>query len=167
VGDGTTLFVGLGSAHGDDQVGWLVAERLQDRLVVRQATIPAQVLDWLDGVEVLHLCDACCGTDTPARLHHLTWRHSDTSRPGLLAAVVRLRSFGTHDFDLGGVLDLADRLDMMPATVHLWAVEGACFGPGDALSAPLVAALPRIVDEIWDCMTHARTLAGTIAAAAG
>jgi hydrogenase maturation protease len=167
VADVTTLFVGLGSAHGDDQVGWLVAERLRGRLAVRQATIPAQVLDWLDGVESLHLCDACRGTETSGRLHHLTWSRGDATRPGVLAEVVRLRSSGTHDFGLGVVLDLADRLGKLPESVHLWAVEGTDFGPGDPLSPLLSKSLPRIVDEIWGSMTHARTLAGTIAAAAG
>ena len=111
---GKILVVGLGSAHGDDQAGWLVAEQLLKKVSVlkkvsgtfeasegqveslmressrhlfqhvdvRRAMIPLDVLDWLEGVSILHLCDACETTDSHEKLMRFTWNagrlvHSD------------------------------------------------------------------------------------------
>ena len=47
-----TLIVGVGSSHGDDQFGWLVAEQLAARailrIVVRRRLSPADISDWLE-----------------------------------------------------------------------------------------------------------------------
>src|SRR5688572_26163325 len=49
-----TLVVGIGSDHGDDRVGWLVADALQTRapadVSVRHAKTPLDLLDWLDEI---------------------------------------------------------------------------------------------------------------------
>ena len=76
---GKILVAGLGSAHGDDQAGWLVADRVgaqfrtHSEVVVRRAMIPLDVLDWLEGVSVLHICDACETTHRPEKLQRFTW----------------------------------------------------------------------------------------------
>ncbi len=96
---GKVLVAGLGSAHGDDQAGWLVAEQVlknvsgtleaseaQDEngmsessrhlfqhVVVRRAIIPLDVLDWLEGVSILHVCDAFEATQSHGKLHRFTW----------------------------------------------------------------------------------------------
>ena len=54
----TALLAGVGSPHGDDQIGWEVAQHVQQRLPendfsVRLARAPCDVLHWLDGVERL------------------------------------------------------------------------------------------------------------------
>ena len=45
-----TLVVGVGSHHGDDQAGWLVADLLaasaSEDVAVRKAKTPAEILDW-------------------------------------------------------------------------------------------------------------------------
>jgi Ni,Fe-hydrogenase maturation factor len=90
------LIVGVGSAHGDDQAGWLVADELARRLPdgsfisVRKASVPLDFLDWLENIKVLHLIDAIqesgCGND----VRRLQWnsgamlpceRSSDECRP--------------------------------------------------------------------------------------
>ena len=60
-----TLIVGLGSDHGDDRAGWLVAEQLtaiddiSAATIVRKAVIPLDLINWLDDVDTLHIADAC------------------------------------------------------------------------------------------------------------
>jgi hypothetical protein len=54
-----TLFAGTGSPHGDDRIGWLIADAL-DKLVppdveVRLASTPSHLLDWLDEFDRLDL----------------------------------------------------------------------------------------------------------------
>ncbi len=73
------LFVGIGSPHGDDQAGWLLADLLRGQfasaggILVRQAVVPADILDWLNGVEHLHVCDACTTGSPAATLHRWEW----------------------------------------------------------------------------------------------
>ena len=60
----TTLVVGIGSPYGDDQAGWIIVQQLRNlhnstHSTIRQAAAPANVLDWLDKVERLIICDAC------------------------------------------------------------------------------------------------------------
>ena len=90
------LIVGVGSAHGDDQAGWLVADELTQQIPddsfisVRKASVPLDLLDWLGNIKVLHLIDAIqdsgCGND----VRRLQWnsgamlpceRSSDECRP--------------------------------------------------------------------------------------
>ena len=80
------LIVGVGSAHGDDQAGWLVADELTRRIPdgrfisVRKASVPLDFLDWLENVKVLHLIDAIqasgCGND----VRRLRW-NSEAMEP--------------------------------------------------------------------------------------
>ena len=64
-----TTFVGVGSSHGDDQVGWMVIQKLQegssgDSFDFRKAKSPADILDWIQDCERLVICDACHGLGT-------------------------------------------------------------------------------------------------------
>jgi len=113
-----TLIVGLGSPHGDDQAGWLVADALsrheQSELCVRRADSPAELLHWLDGVVRLIICDACQSQGAPGRLHRWTW---PTAQLPIGAAR------GSHDLDLAGVLGLAESIGCLPAQVDVWGIE--------------------------------------------
>jgi len=58
------LVAGIGSDHGDDQVGWRVAQAVAaycadpEALTARQARVPLDLLDWLQEFDIVHLCDA-------------------------------------------------------------------------------------------------------------
>jgi hydrogenase maturation protease len=148
------LFVGIGSAHGDDQAGWIVADRIrthfasEKRVLVRQAVIPADVLDWLNGVDHLHLCDACQTGSPPGTLHRWEWNLA--SRVELTDANGHhvLRSSGSHDWGVAHTLKLAERLAIAPLRVTLWGIEGRHFEPQHSLSAEIQRALPSIVGEL-------------------
>src|SRR5690242_14779067 len=111
----TTLFVGFGSSHGDDRVGWMVADalapRFPPRAIVRHAAAPIDLLDWLDGVERLALCDACRGIGPVG-----TWRRWPSPLEELPAARVR----HSHDVGLAATLELAQRLGQLPRDIRLW-----------------------------------------------
>ena len=125
-----TLIVGIGSPHGDDQIGWRVAEALRSAvspaIEVREASTPSQLLDWLEGVDRLIVCDACqarrrapdgSAGDTLS-VHRWQW-------PTL--QVSTLRSAGSHSFGLPQVLQLAERLGRLPQEVIVFGVEGRQF----------------------------------------
>jgi len=150
------LLVGIGSPHGDDQAGWLIAERLRDRVEidveVKQASTPSHLLDWLDKVDRLIVCDAC-----------LDRRQKDADRqnaqkPGEeprafrwewpTPEVSRLRSAGSHAFGLPEVLQLAERLGRLPASVTVFGIPGAMFDSFSGLSSGVEKHLPEIVESV-------------------
>lgn len=140
----TTLICGLGSAHGDDQFGWRVVERLatiltHDDVSIRAARSPAVLLDWLAEIECLIVCDACQNMGSPGAVHR--WRWPDV--PHRL-----LRSAGTHDLDLAAVLALAEPLGLSPAEIIIWGVEAAAYLPGSPLTAGLAEAVSRVAEAI-------------------
>lgn len=170
-----TLIVGLGSPHGDDQVGWYVADALRPHVAdfpqveVRKALVPLDLLDWLEGVRVLHVCDACCGDSPAGTLHRLRLRSDDrnsgdTQKP---AALIRLRCGGTHDFGLPDVLDLAARLHRLPGAVFVHAVSGCRFTPGADMIEEVADAVPRLVMSILEELRDARDVTRAVAAAPG
>jgi hydrogenase maturation protease len=114
------LVAGIGSSHGDDQLGWLVAQDLIQRSInhcqVRIALTPLHVLDWMDECSVLHVVDACKGLGQPRSIRRWNW-------PCL--EIQQTVWTGTHDFDLPGVLTLAERLGQLPQQVVVWGVQCA------------------------------------------
>ena len=153
----SSLFVGLGSPHGDDQVGWLVADRLADpgtlpaRLSIRKAAIPLDVLDWLDGVSFLGLCDASQTSAQAGSLERWEWissRENTAPTGDLLSALERCRACGSHDFGLPEVLDLAGRLNRSPGRIVIWTISAKQYEAGQPLSEELRRNLPSICDQI-------------------
>ena len=143
-----TLFAGIGSQHGDDRIGWLVADALRERLPsdveVRQASTPSQLLDWLGGIDRLVVCDAClapavAGTTNRTRLHRWDWPVPDATS---------LRSASSHAFGLPQVLQLAEQLGNLPAEVIVFGVEGSCFDAFADLSTVLDEAFAEIVNSM-------------------
>lgn len=155
--DAGTLLVGLGSPHGDDRIGWLVIERLRsmplDGITLRQARSPLDLLDWLEGIERLVVCDAARGTGPPGRTRHWVWP---------VAELDAWQGSGSHDFSLPQVLELAEHLGLVhtgsindseshankPPRVELWTVEGHNDNPGECLSTEVEAALPGLLQSI-------------------
>lgn len=145
-----TLFAGIGSPHGDDRIGWLVADALRERMPtdvdIRQASTPSHLLDWLGPFDRLIVCDACLA-DTDADRHvasHLyrwTWPTSSVSA---------LRSANSHAFGLPQVLQLAERLETLPPDVVVFGIAGTCFAAFSELSPELAAKFDVTVSAIAD-----------------
>jgi Ni,Fe-hydrogenase maturation factor len=148
-------------------------------IMVRRASIPLDLLDWLEGVDVLHICDACESTETHATLHRFAYRaETDELASGgreapdscTLNAVDQgafiprsslnlnsLRSRGTHDFGLPEVLRLAEATNLLPERIIIWALPGTSFLPESTSSlkiqAAAMAAANAIIHELR--LTHA------------
>ena len=162
-----TLLVGIGSSHGDDQIGWRIAYELQnlclpnDSVVIRKAAVPLDMIDWLDGVKTLHLCDACSDRGSPGTLH--SWKHDNACR----SALETLRASSSHDFGLPTVLQLAVTLGRIPNRVFIHAVTGQRFEPGETLSDGIVPRIPHIATTIYEQLTNARSIPRSLAAQTG
>lgn len=151
------LFVGLGSFHGDDQLGWQLADQMEklQLLPVRQAAVPPDLLLWLDGIDELFICDACQGNGAVGTIHR--WEYCEQAKEieEILPGVVSLRSTSSHHLGLAPVLQLASQLGILPRRVILWAVEADSFDAGQSMSAMLTAQLPGIVKQMVDEVSHA------------
>ena len=173
-----TLIAGIGSHHGDDQFGWLAARAAADawaRLPARThppsdantrsdpqvqlAKSPADLLDWLEGIDRLIVCDACRENAPTATLRRFEWP---------AAAIESTEFSGSHDLDLATVLHLAAELKQLPAQTVVWAVTGTRFEPDAPVSPEIVQAAAevgrKIADEIEDNARHAshtRTCSGS------
>jgi hydrogenase maturation protease len=139
-----TLIVGIGSAHGDDQSGLWAARRLAheappERAAVRVARAPSDLLDWLDGVERLIVCDAYRADDPRSGPCRWVW-------PAVELQAVRWS--GTHNLGLCEVLALAQVLGRLPRSAILWGIPARTVGIGEAMSAASVAAATSVVAEI-------------------
>ena len=137
-----TLLVGLGSPHGDDQIGWLVADavaELDPTMLAVRALSPMDLLDRLDGVDRLAICDACVGSGAVGALTRWDW-------PTIEA--LPTTATGTHDMSLVEVLELAESLGRLPGHVTIWGIEAEPPHPAAPVSAKLAAAIPHLAQAI-------------------
>ena len=142
-------FIGVGSPHGDDQIGWLIADQVQARLadgsVVYNVGSPLEILDHIDGVEWLGICDACRGNGAEGSWQCWTWPDEQIVKPEFA---------GSHGISLAAALDLAERLGRLPGTVMIWGIEIAACEPGSPVSSPISAAIPQVADAIIHEIRH-------------
>ena len=118
------LLVGVGSQSGDDRLGWLVARQIQRRrlasTLVRCARAPADLLDWLAGVDRLVICDACHGGGPAGSWRRFDWPTS---------MIDEVTFGGTHDMSLAGTLALAEQLGLLPKQTTIWGLTVAAHAP--------------------------------------
>ncbi len=154
----TILIVGVGSAHGDDQAGWLVADELSRRVAdrsfvsVRKASVPLDLLDWLENVNVLHLIDAYDVAGCPARLCRFRWLNgqmicqSDNAPSKSVLNQQSARS--SHGFSVPDVLRLAEKTGLLPEKIVIWAIPGSNFQTGDRMSEQCRNIICKAATEI-------------------
>ncbi|HQR05200.1 MAG TPA: hydrogenase maturation protease [Gemmatales bacterium] len=151
------LLVGLGSHHGDDQVGWRLVEELGNltEVPIRQAAVPADLLHWLTGIDELYVCDACQGSGQPGKLHRWEYQSSQQALDDILPGVETLRSVNTHQLGLAATLSLARGLHILPRQIVVWGIEGKRFEAGLPISAELAELLPGIIRQLANELDHA------------
>lgn len=142
-----TLAIGIGSPHGDDQVGWLVMERLAAlelrHVRVRLAQSPVEILEWLDGAAEVVICDACQSSGPIGTVRRWAW-------PAQQLAVSPRRC--SHDISLTYILAFAAELRRLPEAVTVWGVEVGDLAPGSAPSDAVLAGVPELVRAIADSL---------------
>lgn len=157
-----SLIVGIGSAHGDDQIGWLVADKVAaivarpgqtQTIMVHKIKSPIEVLNWLDENGTCHfhqlmICDACHGLFEPGQSHRWTWPASELDST---------RFSGSHDFGLTAALQLAQRLDRLPDRVIIWGVQVKQVQPGTDVSPQLRTVPDRLAREMLESAMERQT----------
>ena len=143
------LLVGIGSPHGNDRVGWEIARRVGERigsaLVVRCARTPVELLDWLEGIDTLDVCDAV-SSSAAGSIHCWRWPAPE---------IERISFRGSHDFALPEVLVLAETLGRLPREARIWGLGVRPSAPFGSLSPEVVVAIPAVVKHICEALVPA------------
>jgi hydrogenase maturation protease len=96
---------------------------------------PARLLELWDGAAHVVLVDACMSGAPPGTIHRG-------------AAGAPSRPASTHGFGVPDAIALARTLGRLPARLDVYAIEGADFGHGDALTPAVAAAVATLADEL-------------------
>lgn len=133
------LVVGVGSPHGDDQVGWRLADQLargpSARIEAVAVKVPIDLIECLEGREALVVIDAARTGRSPCEITRLDWPED------------RLETTcdrSTHGFGVAGALALAETLGRLPPKVVLLAVEVEDARGSGGLSPELQHGLPEL-----------------------
>jgi hydrogenase maturation protease len=132
--------VGCGSPFGDDALGWVLVDRLNDRgwgpyVELYRVQGGQALLTQLDGRGSLVLIDALAPGGNPGRIVRL-----GSADPRLLV----LRPGSTHDICPGEAIRLAEALGLLPEHAVIWGVEGEQFEAETALSPAVSSALHEV-----------------------
>ncbi len=134
--------VGIGSPHGDDQIGWRLVQEIGslEGVSVQSSLIatPIDLLDTLDGIDLLVLVDACDSGRPPGSVLVRGWpcdceEHGRTS---------------SHGLGIASALRLADQLGKLPRRVVLFGVQAGSSRTGDHLSPEVERVLPQIAAQL-------------------
>lgn len=142
----TILVVAIGNPdRGDDGVGALVATQLAGRLppgvalVARSGDLLALVEDWR-GCDAVVCIDAAAPIEAPGRIHRIDAGAGELPRGASPTS--------THGFGLAEALALADMLRSRPPTVIVYAIEGAGFAGGAAMTPAVAVAAAEVADRV-------------------
>ena len=137
--DPAARVIGIGSPHGDDQVGWRVVEDLAadpapdvDAVAIGD---PVDLLEDLEGCALLIVMDAYRSGQPPGRVIDLPWPPR-----GPEGAV----GHTTHGSGVASALALAEALGRRSPVVALVCVEVESCEPATGLSPALRRALPEV-----------------------
>ncbi len=142
--------IGLGSPHGDDQIGWELVRLLEGAVAVDEswqlhtcATVGGELLEFWKDAELAIIVDAVRGTAQPGTLHRLELHPQHD-----LSVQSTVQALTSHGLGLPELVELAKALDILPPRLVLLGVEIASCAPFEPLSAPVRAKLPDLVRSV-------------------
>lgn len=127
-----TLVIGVGNEYrGDDAVGLIVARRIRDdsstRVSVREESGEgAALMEAWQGVESIILIDAVQAGGAPGTIYRFE-AHVEPMP-------TRFFHYSTHAFSVAEAIELARKLNQLPARLIVYGIEGRNFEAGIGLS---------------------------------
>jgi hydrogenase maturation protease len=142
---GGLLVIGFGNPDcGDDDAGPRTARLLMGRMpagrVLERHADALGLIDEWRGVGALVVIDAAMAMGRPGHLHRRDIARGDLPR--------ELAFGSTHAFGLPEAVALARRLGRLPARAWVFAIEGADFTPGAAMTPAVTAAVERLAGRL-------------------
>jgi hydrogenase maturation protease len=133
---GSWWVCGVGSPHGDDQAGWLLARAVAEELCPGESAqnlrTPSDLLLCDELPPQLLICDACRSNAAEGTLQLVRWPSEQFARHA---------ASGSHDLDLLTVLSLLERLGRLPPQVWLATVQIGPVVQGTEPSAALLGSI--------------------------
>ncbi len=155
------LVIGVGSPHGDDRAGWEVADKLSsryreltyERIRVRKASVPHDMLDWLECDTKTHIVDACQSSARCIQRFEVLANEVGCIRliteagtgTHIESQFATFRSGSSHQIDLISTLRLASTLGTLPQRLVLWAIPALDMGYSACLHA-------ETLDHVAECV---------------
>jgi hydrogenase maturation protease len=137
------LIAGLGSPHGDDQLGWMAIDRLQGRLppeaTARKLRGGIDLLDLLDGQDAVIVIDASAPAGQSGAIRSFEWPGPEVS-PHTAA--------GTHGLGLIDAFQLAASLGRLPRRAVIFTIEARAVAPHSSVSPELLSRLDALVEAV-------------------
>ena len=148
---GGAVILALGNAfRGDDAVGPEVANRLRRRrlagVTIEQPGDAMAIIEACRDAKLAIVVDAAVSGSPPGTIHRREL--GDQTVPKDLARC------SIHGFGLAEALGLAETLGRLPARFLLYAIEGALFDHGSALSPEVDAAVDEVVQRVLAEIEH-------------
>ncbi len=142
--------IGLGSPHGDDQIGWELVRLLESEAAVDEslrlracATVGGELLEFWKGAQLAIIVDAVHGAGSPGTVQRISLHpQHDPSVPDTV------RALSSHGIDLPELIELAEALGVLPRRLLLFGVEVSACAPFGSLSSPVRAALPGLAQAV-------------------
>ena len=138
-----SVIIGLGSPHGDDQLGWIAIDRLRPLLpagvVGHKTEAPIDVLDYFSGHDRGVIIDATAPNGHAGSHRSFLW-----PCPELLTG----SAWSTHGVGLVEVLRLAAALGRLPRRVRIETIEAGQTTPGEALSDDVSRGIDSLVEAV-------------------
>ncbi len=132
---------GAGPAVCDALRGLLAAEIAAGRVeVCEEWGEGARLITLMEGRETVIFIDAASSGAEPG--------HVQVFDAGQQEIPAGLLCYSTHRFGVAEAVEVARNLGMMPERVVLYAIEGADFGTGEGLSAPVAQAVAKLCGQI-------------------
>jgi hydrogenase maturation protease len=138
------VVIGVGNSFRcDDVAGLEVVRRLEPaagaEIHAREGDL-AGLVDLWDTASSVIVVDSASSPDAPPGTIHRFDAVADALPTGLLSS--------THAFGVAEAIELARALGRMPASLTVYAIEGARFEVGQELSPEVEAAIDKLVGEL-------------------
>lgn len=137
-----TLVIGVGNEYrGDDAVGLIVARRIRAessaRVSVREESGEGVALmEAWQGIESIILIDAVQAGGAPGTIYRFE-AHAEPMP-------VRFFHYSTHAFSVAEAIELARKLNQLPARLIVYGIEGRDFEAGIGLSTEVEQAAQEV-----------------------
>ncbi|MGO9359526.1 MAG: hydrogenase maturation protease [Xanthobacteraceae bacterium] len=158
------LVVAVGNPdRADDGIGALVATKLAGQLpsdvalIARSGNMLSLIEDWA-GFDAVVCIDAAAPMGVPGRIHRIDAGAGELPHDASLAS--------SHAFGLAEVIALAAALRSLPAAVIVYAVEGASFDGGAAMTPEVTVAVAEAADRVVAEVGRLRRHEGKVASSA-
>lgn len=139
--------IGIGSPIGDDQIGWVIVDKLRNQTVLQsQAKIDFLVLDrpglnllsYFEAFSHVIIIDAVVAHGEIGKVHKLT-KNDILNVPTVLT---------THEISVAAALQLGEQLNMLPEFISLYGIEIDAPQQHSSLSTQLINSMNQSVEVI-------------------